>query len=486
MTSLHRPAITDPPAGAAATRGETPATQRLSRVLDYPLLIGWGYDPATRIFAPDRDHPLLGYPVCRVGGCGYEAWQPDGLCGGCRVRFAAAGGDLDAFAARGVARKNRSRDRRCLVCRVPGFERPVGANDLCTACDGLRRRRRQSVAGYVTGDDEFGPAVPRPGLGTCTVAACGRLAAHPDTGLCGAHNAGWRKSGCPDLGAFVLTAGPCYRDRTGRVTLAGLDDTVVAEILYAIQASVAEGRRVMIKDVRGAVGFLRRSGVHSIAEFDTGGQRDPVQMFLRFAADRVALARADPETEAVKDIWDMRVFGAAGRLSFVGSTTNHGTASRPITQPWLKHAAQQWAAQALTGMTSGPVRAVIAAVGLFSEHLGRRADAGADPAALSHRDVSAFLARLAAAQQTGAMSVEMRARAINGVDRFLRDCREMGLTNPGGALAALGDDVVIRRSERPRTRRSDDEVGRALPEVVMPNCCRRRTWNCCAACSGRP
>jgi integrase len=43
----------------------------------------------------------------------------------------------------------------------------------------------------------------------------------------------------------------------------------------------------------------------------------------------------------------------------------------------------------------------------------------------------------------------------------------MGLTNPGGALAALGDDVVIRRVERPRTRRSDDEVGRALPEVVM-------------------
>jgi integrase len=70
-------------------------------------------------------------------------------------------------------------------------------------------------------------------------------------------------------------------------------------------------------------------------------------------------------------------------------------------------------------------------------------------------------------QQTGVLSAEMRARSINGVDRFLRDCREMGLTNPGGGLAALGDDVVIRRVERPRARRSDDEVGRALPEVVM-------------------
>jgi len=449
----------------AATRPE--AVEPLSRVIDYPLLISWGYDPVTGIFAPDRDHPLLGYQVCRVGGCGREAWHPEGLCSGCRARLAAAGGDVELFSARGVARKNRSRDRRCLVCRVPGFERPVGTNDLCLACDGLRRRRGQSVAAYVTGDGRFGRAAPRPGLGVCTVVACGRLAAHPETGLCGAHDGAWRKSGRPDLSVFALTASPCQPDRAGRVVLAGLPDPVVAEILYAIQASVAEGRRVMVKDVRGAAGLLRRSGVRSIAALDTAGRRDPVRWFLRFAADRVALARANPETEAVKDIWDMRVFGAAGRLSFVGSTTRHGTPSRPITQPWLKHAAQQWAAQALTGMTSGPVRAVIAAVGLFSEHLGRRADAGADPAALSHRDVSTFLARLAAAQQTGAMSVEMRARAINGVDRFLRDCREMGLTNPGGALAALGDDVVIRRVERPRTRRSDDEVGRALPEVVM-------------------
>ena len=117
------------------------------------------------MFAPDRDYPLLGYPVCRVLGCGREAWEPEGLCSGCRVRFAAAGGDVELFSAQGAARKDRSRFRRCLVCRVPGFERPVGTNDLCLACDGQRRRRsgvslRHSGARSLTDVDTGGQRDP--------------------------------------------------------------------------------------------------------------------------------------------------------------------------------------------------------------------------------------------------------------------------------------------------------------------------------------
>ena len=447
---------------------ETPVAERLYRAIDVALLISSGWDPATQVFAPDREHPLLGYPVCRVVGCALEAWDPGGVCGGCRARFAAAAGeDLDAFCARGVARKNRSRDRRCLVCRVPGFERPVGTNDLCLSCDGVRRHRGQSVNAYVAGDAEFPPAAPRPGFGTCTVASCGRLAARAATGLCGAHDAAWRQSGRRDLAAFRLAGLPPQGDRAGRVVLAGLPDTVVAEILYAVQTSLSEGRRLMVKDIRGAAQLLRRCGAGSVADLDTGAGRDPVRWFLRFTADRAALARSDPETERGKDIWDLRVFGAVGRLSFVGSTTHRGTASRPITQPWLKHLAQAWAADALVSMTAGPVRAVVAAVGLLSEHLSRRADAGLRPDALSHRDIHAFLARLAHLERAGVLSAAVRTRSLHHLARFLRDCREMGLTHPGTEAALLPDDIVIRRGERPRARRRDDEVGRALPQVVL-------------------
>jgi hypothetical protein len=188
---------------AAAAAADRP--QRLSRrlcdALDIALLTGAGWDPRSAAFAPDPGHRLLGYRLCRVAGCGLEAWSPSGLCGGCLARFRkeGEGADLGEFCQRGPGRKNRSRDRFCLVCRLPGFERPVTTNDLCASCDGLRRRRGQSVSAFVNGDDRYPPAPPRKTIGRCGVLSCGRLAAHPRSGLCPAHEMAWRTAGCPEL-----------------------------------------------------------------------------------------------------------------------------------------------------------------------------------------------------------------------------------------------------------------------------------------------
>ena len=449
------------------------AGDRLTAAINYPLLVGLGWDRATQVLAPDRDHLLLGYPLCRVAGCALEAWDRGGLCTGCRDRFKASGtGDVEAFCARGAPRANRSRDRRCLVCRLPGFERPVGTNDLCLSCDGQRRHRHQSIAAYVAGDDTWPAATARASLGTCTAACCQRLAARPGCGLCGAHNSAWRLAGSPELAAFRRAASPCRGDRTGRVALAGLEPNVITELLYGVQAALAEGRRVMPTTLRHVADHLRRRDqITSVAEaIETAAPRTPVRWFLTFTADRVALARASVETEQDKDVWDLRLWGGAGRLSFTGGGICHRTGSRPsrpITQAWLKAAAKAWAAEALVSKNVGIVRAVIVAVGLFSEHLARRADAGANPASLSHRDVAGFLIRLAHLERAGTVSGGVRVTTLNLVARFLRDCREMGLTQPGGVLAALPADVVLRRAERPRGLRRDDEVGRALPETVI-------------------
>ncbi len=315
------------------------ADDRLSAAIDYPMLVGAGWEPATQILAPDREHPLLGYPVCRVAGCELEAWDPGGLCTGCRDRFQASGvADVDVFCERGAPRSNRSRDRRCLVCRVPGFERPVGTNDLCLSCDGQRRHRRQSVRAYVCGDDTFPAAAPRPSLGNCTVASCQRLAARRDSGLCGAHDGAWRLAGRSDLAGFRRAASPCLGDRSGRVALAGLDENVIAELLYGVQAALGEGRRVMPATLRHVVDHLRRrGGVTSVADaVDTAPPRTPVRWFLAFTADRVALVRSSPETEHAKDVWDLRLWGGTGRLSFTGGGISRraagGRPSRPITQ----------------------------------------------------------------------------------------------------------------------------------------------------------
>jgi integrase len=438
--------------------------------LDLGELVGLGWDPDRQVFAPDPAHRLLGYPMCRVDGCGAEASAGAGVCTGCLFRWRATpGADLAAFCAAGLHRVHRSQPELCAVCRVPGLERPATANGLCFICDHQRRRRGQTTAAYVDGDDRFAPAEPRATLGPCTVSACQRLAARRSTLLCGAHDVAWRTAGRPALASFRRAAVPCVGDRGGRVVLAGLDETLIIEVLFGIQASVAEGRRVMLQVLRPAVALLRRSGAASVVDVDTAG-RDPVRWFLRFTADRVRLARACPETEQANDVWDLRVWGAKGRLSFLGGGICHrngGGPARPITQPWLKAAAKAWAAEALVRMTTGPVRAVIGALGLWSEHLQRRPDGGTEPSALGRRDIEAFLARLGHLHQAGTLSASARDRTIHTVAKFLRDCREMGLTQPCRELASLPDDVVIRAAERPATTRRDDEVGKALPHEVI-------------------
>ena len=448
--------------------------RRPGDVLDLRVLIEAGWDPASVTFSPDPGHRLFGYRTCRVSGCAGEAWSPSGLCGGCLARFKNERRVtvLEAFCARGPQRKSRSRDRLCLVCRLPGFERPVQTNDLCASCDGLRRRRRQSVEAFVSGDSTYPPATPRPSIGVCTVWACERLAGHPATLLCPAHGSAWRSAGQPDLTAFRHAAAPCVSDRTGRVVMAGLDPELIAEVLCGLQAALAEGRQVMVTTLRSVVAHLRRSGASSMAEAaSSAAERTPVRWFCAFAADRSVLALGDASSEYDKDCWDLRLFGAAGKLSFVGGGTSPRYPGQPPTAPiaqvWLRQAAKAWAAQAICEMKPGAVRAMIGAVGLFSAQLCRRGDGGEDPGGLGHLDVEAFLARLGHLERSGQLSRPRRETTVHLVARFLRDCREMGLAEPGGVLARLPGDVTIRPAERPRRARRDDAVGRALPDSVL-------------------
>ena len=73
---------------------------------------------------------------------------------------------------------------------------------------------------------------------------------------------------------------------------------MIVELLYGVQAALAEGRRVMPTTLRHVVNHLRRAPVTltSVAYgLATAPRRTPVAWLLAFTADRVALARSSPE-----------------------------------------------------------------------------------------------------------------------------------------------------------------------------------------------
>ena len=196
------------------------------------------------------------------------------------------------------------------------------------------------------------------------------------------------------------------------------------------------------------------------------------RMFLAFTADRLRAALSTPELEYPKDVWDLRPWGHKGRLSFTGGggpVRKNRRRARPITQPWLREALKRWAFDALATTTPTPARQTAWVVGLWSEHLATRPDHGDHARALTRVDMAAFLARLATMERAGELSALSRTRAVEDLARFLRDCREQGLTGPDGPMAGLAEEVAIRRHDRPRRskRADDDDTGAALPAVVV-------------------
>ena len=442
-------------------------------LLDLAALTRAGWDPVTLVWKPDPSHPVLGFRCCGVDGCGYPADTAAGLCRGCdATRLALGGDDLAGFCRAGVQRRQWCAERLCLVCRTPGHERPATGSGLCIACSATARFRRQGIDAYVLGDDRFAPAVAHLSFGRCVVASCDRRA-HNRQGLCAPHARNWSRAGRPDLERWSRTEGPVKGDRAGHVVLRGLGPRLIAEVLFGIQAAAAEGRKTPPVSIRGVVEWLRRTQEASVLTVDPAATgSEAARMFLAFTADRLAVALSSPEREYPKDVWDLRPWGHPGRLSFVGGggpARRNRRRARPVTQRWLREAAKRWAFDSLAATSPGPAQQMLWVVGLWSEHLATRADHGERAAELTRADMMAFLARLGSMERAGQLSASSRSRAVEDLARFLRDCRELGLTGTGGPMAGLADDVAIRRSERPRRPKpgGDNDTGSALPAGIV-------------------
>ena len=333
---------------------------RLAQEIDAVFLAEAGWDPARRVLSMPAGHRLLGRAVCRVGGCATTAQPVTGVCFSCCTWLTGQGLSTGQILQMPVLPPLPA---RAAACAVPGCL-AVPTVSHAIMCEPharqFRRRVRAPAMEQFLADPRVRPLLP---LGPCAVAACTR-AADGARGLCNTHYQRWRivTSTDPDrdMARWQLTDGEVTEG--GQVSLRGLPPLVVVQVLFGIWQRTRSGAKITDVALRGACRALSCQQVTSIESCDIAVvPSKPTRSLLGALVRHVRRALSDPGSEHGKDVWDLGVFGHAGRLSFTG-----------ISQSWLREAAKDWAAGDLPrhrGKGARNVQTKISALARLSESL---------------------------------------------------------------------------------------------------------------------
>ncbi|MGX1566098.1 tyrosine-type recombinase/integrase [Streptomyces sp. NPDC055509] len=435
-------------------------TAELRAAVDQELLdlLGWS-DEVGMLFFP-YDHDLLGMPKCRVTGCS-QASVARQLCEGCRLRWRQAGRpDVDEYVehARPGTRRTGVAD-----CSVRGCPRPFRSwrNPICSTHFGQLTRLQVTLEEFLVRDD----VVPLQAFGHCEVLACHRKR-DGKSPYCHGHRVRWslalkRGLSTHDEARWRRTAAPVAANN--EVSLRGLADRVVAEILYGIHARTREGLHTTQPVLRTLTNRLRELELPSLAAVDLEQVSRGERGFCSSLVTHVGRFGLTPEGERVKDVWNGAVFGHAGNLRFTA-----------IHQPWLRSAAKEWAFFSLPqrrGKAIATCQEVVSAFALLSESLQlQREDCGNDIRVVGRRDITAFANRLRYLCQTGVMSERRTVVISRYVRSNLARMRSLGLTRPGEPLHGLPDDFALLAEDIPDDP-EDSEAGKDLPSEVMRQIC---------------
>jgi integrase len=434
---------------------------RLAGMLEPSFLEEAGWNPVTRVLSLPAQHRLLGRTVCRVQLCRNTIRSGLTVCYGCFMRLTRQGMSPEEIS---TAIELPAAPTAATLCAVPGCGCVPTVRDavLCEPhARKLRLRRpRISVEDFLA-DPRVQPLAPLP---ACRVVACTR-AADAARGYCNTHYQRWRNAlaADPDLDRQQWQARESPVAEPGRVNLRALPVLVVVEVLFGIQQRVRSGARTGEVELRVLCDGLRSRQVDSITTDRAEITRNKIVRALRTTlTQHVRRAMADPDSEQIKDTWDLAVFGHRGNLSFTG-----------ISQPWLAQSVKRWAAEQLPrhrGRGAARVRGKINGLRLLSEFLGRRPDGGLVASALGRSDIEDFLNRLAHLESVGEISRYRRNCICRDVREILAAIRALGLTRPGQAAGGLAGDFAVERHDIPADPERG-EPGRDVPPEVLALLC---------------
>jgi integrase len=440
-------------------RTDTERIAALRAALREEFLTSAGWDPAGQLFAPQRDHPLLGLRKCVVIDCTAGVRTPNtDLCKVCIERFKCSGLTMADFAQIPCGKKVFGQK----PCRVGECGRISGS--ACGLCETHRDQWRKTDLSV---DEFIITAKPLSANGECTVVSCSREAESRAGRLCQNHRIRWsayrkRFPEAADFERWLRTADPINADHF--VIFRGLAEVLQLELLVALQARTDAGTRTLVTGLRAIVSTLRRNeatSIYNLADDQVAGLRSDAAVLLRSLRTLLERRLSTPETEREKNVWDLGVFGFAHwTLSF----TN-------ISQPWLIETAKRWTEDNLPQhrgrQGGGTAKTTIAAVTLLSECLREtRTDEGTVPADLGRSDILALINRLAHKERAGEITARTRLSRCRYLKRFLHDIRVLGLTRIDGPAAGLPDDFHMGRKDIP-SEPILEEAGRGLSAWVL-------------------
>ena len=436
--------------------------ERLMSLMGGDWLAG-EWDPAQQLVVPLPGGRLTRVLRCVVTGCPSDGHGPASLCVRHLQQFEASPtGELAAWLSSdepAVFERRHCVDRPCAVTGddAQGCPRPAqGRWRLCAAHNHTWARWRAKGKPF---EAFLAQAQPCSDLGRCLAGCCYLAMVHPVIGLCEPHFQLWQVGGRPTGRAFERWAAIVRQPASSRVlSLRGLPELVRLELVYAIGCRAAEQVSVVTGGMRPWIDQLRAASVTTLTDFDLAGMEGVGDChnvrFARFSVDRVRLAYADPETEKINDIWDLRLFGCPGRrhLDFTA-----------IRQQWLRQAAKGWAAATIGRVGDGALSHRVGSLGVLSAVLASGPGGGEDPTVLGRADVERFLARVRSPGfPPGGRPLGAKARAavIEECALMLREARELGLAD------SLGATFAFRRGDR-SPRAPEEPPGRALPAGVI-------------------
>ncbi|MGW8557674.1 hypothetical protein [Streptomyces tubercidicus] len=435
---------------------------------DFLTLVSWDWD--VRVVRYPKSHPVLGMPDCEIPGCAKGTPLGEPVCIGCMNRWRQSGLVFEDFITAPRAGTYHRSDGQTL-CRVPDCQRPprLVTHGLCTT-----HQCRWLTSSELTVEDFLrrSPQKGLPGFGPCQVSACYRLRGSARTIYCDVHRGRLHRE--RRLGTFEgdeerwrLTTPAVAVNR--EASLRGLSDRPVAELLYCLQIRTA--REVKTRDHRfrqicDQLRLLQAPSLETLEDADLvrAGMVDDLRMIVRGAQTVLRRLGATPETERLKDIWDLFVFGHNGTLNFT-----------KIHQRPLREAVKVWAYDELPRRRGRNVAASMQNMIRGMEQLSKslrlqREDEGHQLRLLSRTDMVSFCNRVAFLAETGVFGAHHRVNVIRYVRKIVNRIRVMGLTGPGQVLEGLPAGFALSVEDIP-DEPEGTEAGRDLPDDVMRHLC---------------